>query len=162
MEKNQSKYCKTLDVDWGYIPEYQKEEVKETQQKVDKEDDEEEPTKITIFRKWVEIWIKMIYNKYSIPIIIAMAPTFLALTILGYQRAYIELNYWTRPVQTVTVSSEGPAAEMYPDSMGEYKVLRDVYPHDRYRVVYKHVDREDRFIIYTGNKQYKYKLIDII
>ena len=79
-----------------------------------------------------------------------MAPTFLALSILGYQRAYVELNYWTRPVQTVTVSSEGPAAKMYPDSMGEYKVLRDVYPHDRYRVVYKHVDREDRFIICAG------------
>ena len=60
----------------------------------------------------------------------------------------------TRTPQTVTLSSEGPANEMYPDSMGEYKVLRDVYPHDRYRVVYQHVDREDRFIVYTGNKQY--------
>ena len=148
MEKNQIKYCKTPDVDWGYILKYQKEEVKETQQKVDKEDDEEKPKKITIFRKWIEIWIKMIYNKYAFPIIIAMAPTFLALTILGYQRAYIELNYWTRPVQTVTVSSEGPAAEMHPDSMGQYSLLRDVYRYDR--PVYKHVDRENRFIIYTG------------
>ena len=68
---------------------------------------------------------------------------------------YITLNNMTSAVQTVTVSSEGPAAQIYPDSMGQYRVLRDVYPHDRYRVVYKHVDREDRFIIYTGNKQYK-------
>ena len=90
----------------------------------------------------------LIYKRYSIPITIAMAPTFLALTVLGYQRAYIELNYWTRPVQTVTVSSEGPAAEMYPDSMDKYNLLRDVYRYDR--PVYKHVDREDRFIIYTG------------
>ena len=58
----------------------------------------------------------------------------------------------TRPAQTVTVSSEGPAAEMYPDTMGQYTVLREVYRYDR--AVYKHVDREDRFIIYTGNKQY--------
>ena len=54
----------------------------------------------------------------------------------------------TRPVQTVTVSSEGPAAEMYPDSMGQYDILREVSRYDR--PVYKHVDREDRFIIYTG------------
>ena len=54
----------------------------------------------------------------------------------------------TRPVQTVTVSSEGPAAEMYSDSMGQYDILREVYRYDR--TVYKHVDREDRFIIYTG------------
>ena len=54
----------------------------------------------------------------------------------------------TRPVQTVTVSSEGPAAEMYPDFMGKYNILREVYRYDR--AVYKHVDREDRFIISAG------------
>ena len=58
------------------------------------------------------------------------------------------LSNWTRPAQTVTVSSEGPAAEMYPDYMGQYNVIRDVYRNDR--PVYKHVDREDRFIIYAG------------
>ena len=74
----------------------------------------------------------------------------LTLTSLTYLGLYLVLNNMTSPVLTVTVSSEGPAAEMFPDSMGQYKVLRDVYPHDRYRLVYKHVDREDRFIIYTG------------
>ena len=54
----------------------------------------------------------------------------------------------TRPAQTLTVSSEGPAAEMYPDCMGQYDILRGVYRYDR--AVFKHVDREDRFIIYTG------------
>ena len=136
---------------WGYIPEYQKVEVKESLEKYDKK---KEPTKIIIFLKWVEIRLKMIYNKYEIPIIIAMAPTLLALIILGYQRAYIELNYWTRPVQSVTVSSEGPAAEMYPDSMGQYNILRDVYRYDR--AVYKHVDREDRFIIFAGRNEMFY------
>ena len=61
---------------------------------------------------------------------------------------FITLNNMTSAVQTVTVSSEGPAAEMYPDSMGQYNILRDVYRYDR--PVYKHVDREDRFIIYAG------------
>ena len=82
--------------------------------------------------------------------IICVSLLILTLTFLTYLGLYGELSRMTMPAQTVTVSSEGPAAEMYPDSMGQYKVLRDVYPHDRYRVVYKHVDREDRFIVYTG------------
>ena len=136
---------------WGYIPEYQKEEVKEALEKYDKK---KEPTKIIIFLKWLEIRLKIIYNKYEIPIIISMTPTFVALTILGYQRAYIELNNWTRPIQTVTFSSEGPAAEMYPDSMGQYNIMRDVYRYDR--PVYKHVDRENRFIIFAGRNEIIY------
>ena len=61
---------------------------------------------------------------------------------------YMALNNMTIVVQSVTVSSEGPAVEIYPDSMGQYNILRDIYRYDR--PVYKHVDREDRFIIYTG------------
>ena len=61
---------------------------------------------------------------------------------------YITLNNMTSAVQSVTVSSEGPAAQIYPDSMGQYNILRDVYRYDR--PVYKHVDRKDRFIIYAG------------
>ena len=72
----------------------------------------------------------------------------LTLNLAIYFGLYGELSKLTRPAQTVTVSSEGPAAEMYPDSMGQYNVLKDVYRYDR--AVYKHVDREDRFIIYTG------------
>ena len=80
--------------------------------------------------------------------IIFLSLIILTLTFLTYLGLYTVLNNMTRPVQTVTVSSEGPAAEMYPDSMGQYDILREVYRYDR--PVYKHVDREDRFIIYTG------------
>ena len=73
---------------------------------------------------------------------------FLTLTFLTYFGLYSVLNKMTMPVQTVTVSSEGPAAEVFPDSMGQYDILREVYRYDR--PVYKHMDREDRFIIYTG------------
>ena len=73
---------------------------------------------------------------------------FLSLNFLAYFGAYMYLNNLTSATQTVTVSSEGRAAEIYPDYMGQYNVLRDVYRYDR--VVYKHVDREDRFIIYAG------------
>ena len=72
----------------------------------------------------------------------------LTLNLAIYFGLFGELSKLTRPAQTVTVSSEGPAAEMYPDSMGQYNLLRGVYRYDR--AVYKHVDREDRFIIFTG------------
>ena len=61
---------------------------------------------------------------------------------------YVQLNKLTLSAQTVTVSSEGPAAEMYPDSMGQYNVLRDIYLNDR--AIYQHIERKDRFIIYNG------------
>ena len=72
----------------------------------------------------------------------------LTLTFLTYLGMYLVLNNITSPVQTVTVSSDGPAAEKHPDYMGQYNILRDVYRYDR--AVYKHVN-SDRFIIYTGN-----------
>ena len=72
----------------------------------------------------------------------------LTLSLGVYLGLYSGLSTLTMAAQTVIVSSEGQAAEMYPDSMGQYKILKDVYRYDR--PVYKHVDREDRFIIYTG------------
>ena len=75
----------------------------------------------------------------------------LTLTFLTYLGLYLVLNKMTSPVQTVTVSSEGAAAEIYPDYMGQYNIIRDVYRYDR--AVYKHVDREDRFIIFTGRNK---------
>ena len=78
----------------------------------------------------------------------------LTLTSLTYLGLYLVLNNMTSPVKTVTVSSEGSAAEMYPDSMGQYNLLREVFRYDR--AVYKHMDTVDRFIIYTG------KVVDTI
>ena len=73
---------------------------------------------------------------------------FLTMTFVTYLGLYFVLNNLTSPVQTVTVSSEGPAAEMYPDYMGQYNILREVQRYDR--SVYKHANREDRFIIFAG------------
>ena len=78
-----------------------------------------------------------------------MSLIFLGLNFLSYGGVYILLNSLTRPAQTVTVNSEGPAAEMYPHSMGQYKILKEVYKYNR--AVYKHVDREDMFLIYSGS-----------
>ena len=38
---------------------------------------------------------------------------------------------------------------MYPESLGQYNIIRDVFRNDH--PVYKHVDRDDRFIVYYGN-----------
>ena len=47
------------------------------------------------------------------------------------------------------VSSSGPAAELYPDSLGEYRLLPDIIFNDF--PVFQHSAREDRFIIQNGN-----------
>ena len=49
----------------------------------------------------------------------------------------------------VRVSSSGPAAELYPDSLGEYRLLPDITFNDR--PVFQHSARDDRFIIQNGN-----------
>ena len=79
---------------------------------------------------------------------IILSLIFLTLNFLTYFGLYGELSRLTMAAPNVTVSSEGPAAEMYPDYMGQYSVLRNIHRYDR--AVYQHVDREDRFIIYTG------------
>ena len=48
----------------------------------------------------------------------------------------------------VRVNSSGPAAELYPDSLGEYRLLPDITHNDL--PVYKHSIRDDRFIIQNG------------
>ena len=88
-------------------------------------------------------------NKIWRSIILFTSMMTIALTLLTYLELYIGVSNIARPVQTVFASSEGPAAEMYPDYMGQYNILRDVYRHDR--AVYKHVDRGDRFIFYNGS-----------
>ena len=60
--------------------------------------------------------------------------------------------------QTVTLSSEGAANQTYPDSKGEYQLAED-HSDDVSLTVYnwyRHVDREDRFLMYNnlGNINY--------
>ena len=49
----------------------------------------------------------------------------------------------------VRVNSSGPAAELYPDSLGDYRRLPDITHNDL--PVFKHTVRDDRFIISVGN-----------
>ena len=60
-------------------------------------------------------------------------------------------NSITRAPQTVTLSSEGPANEMYPDSMGEYQLAEEVIQGwDADYTWYRHKEREDRFLMYNN------------
>ena len=47
------------------------------------------------------------------------------------------------------VTSSGPAAELYPDSLGEYRLLPDITHDDL--PVFQHSARDDRFIIQNRN-----------
>ena len=49
----------------------------------------------------------------------------------------------------VRVSSSGPAGELYPDSLGDYKLMTDIIHNDL--PVYQHSARDDRYIIGNGN-----------
>ena len=80
-----------------------------------------------------------------------MSLIILTLTVLIYFGLYNELSKLTIAAPNVTVSSEGRAAEIYPDSMGQYKILKDIYRNNR--AVYQHVDREDRFIMFRRNAE---------
>ena len=54
-------------------------------------------------------------------------------------------------VQTVTLSSEGPASETDPDSMGEYQLAeKDKEDSLIDYSWYQHKDRENRFLIYNN------------
>ena len=50
------------------------------------------------------------------------------------------------------VSSSGPAAQLYPDSLGDYYLIQNISLNDL--PVYQHSDRDDRFIISNGNYIY--------
>ena len=50
--------------------------------------------------------------------------------------------------QTVTLSSEGAANETYPESMGEYHPIENDGVGSL--TVYRHVEREDRFLLYNN------------
>ena len=52
--------------------------------------------------------------------------------------------------QTVTLSSEGGANETYPDSMGEYQLAGRYERNDFVYNLYRHKNREDRFLIYNN------------
>ena len=71
---------------------------------------------------------------------------------------FLVLNDSTsRAAQTVTLSSEGPANETYPHSIGEYQLAEEEI--QGFQAVYnwyRHKDREDRFLMYNnlGNVEY--------
>ena len=87
-----------------------------------------------------------IINKFiHILFVIMIILTIIYFTFFG---CFLVLNYSTSwAAQTVTLSSEGPANETDPHSMGEYQLPEeDTQGRDWYR----HMDRDDRFLMYNN------------
>ena len=102
----------------------------------------------------IKVDMSMIRKLILILFIILILFTILYFTCFG---CFLVLNDSTsRAAQTVTLSSEGPANETYPLSMGEYQLAEEeihgwgvggsltVYNW------YRHKDREDRFLMYNN------------
>ena len=68
---------------------------------------------------------------------------------IGMYFAVRDLIVASSPVEDIVrVSSSGPAGELYPDSLGDYR-LTDITLNDL--PVYQHSARDDRYIIGNGN-----------
>ena len=97
------------------------------------EDEDEVKIDWTIIKKFLKI--------LSVLLIIL---TIVFFTCFGGFLVWNDSTSWV--AQTVTLSSEGEANEMYPDSMGEYQLAEEIGGYSWYR----HKDREDRFLIYNN------------
>ena len=62
-------------------------------------------------------------------------------------------NSTSRAAQTVTLSSEGPANETYPDRMGDYQLIQEEITVYNW---YRHKDRKDRFLMYNNLGNFEY------
>ena len=88
----------------------------------------------------------LIKNFLKILSVLLIIFTIIYFTCLG---CFLVLNDSTnRVAQTVTLSSEGAANETYPDSMGEYQQIASDGVGSL--TVYRHVEREDRFLLYNN------------
>ena len=84
-------------------------------------------------------WI-MVKKFLRILIVLLIIYTTLYIT---FFKCFLVLNdSITRTPQIVTLSSEGPANEMYPDSMGEYQLAEE-------ENLYRHKNREDKFLMFN-------------
>ena len=93
--------------------------------------------------------IKKFMRIFSVLLIIF---TIIYFTFFGCFLVLNDSTSWA--AQTVTLSSEGGANETYPDSMGKYKRIES--DGDVSLEVYRHVEREDRFLLYNslGNTKF--------
>ena len=114
-----------------------------------------------IFNTWksledeMKIDFSIIKKFIQILFVIMIISTILYFTCFGCFLVVNDSTSWA--AQTVTLSSEGEAYEMYPDRMGEYQLVQDERQGSGVvNDLYRHKDRKDRFIMYNnfGNIEY--------
>ena len=108
-----------------------------------------------IFNTWksledeMKIDFSIIKKFIQILFVIMIISTILYFTCFGCFLVLNDSTSWA--AQTVTLSSEGPANETYPDSMGEYQLAEEeIERFDGVYNWYRHKDREDRFLMYNN------------
>ena len=103
----------------------------------------------------MKIDFSIIKKFIQILFVIMIISTILYFTCFGCFLVVNDSTSWA--AQTVTLSSEGEAYEMYPDRMGEYQLVQDERQGSGVvNDLYRHKDREDRFLMYNifGNIEY--------
>ena len=103
----------------------------------------------------IQIDWTLIKNFLKILSVLLIMLTIIYFTCFG---CFLVLNDFTSWVaQTVTLSSEGAANETYPDSMGEYQLAEEEIAGSlTVNHWYRHMDRDDRFLIYNNLGDFKY------
>ena len=108
----------------------------------------------------IQIDWTLIKNFLKILSVLLIIFTIIYFTCFGCFLVLNDSTSWA--AQTVTLSSEGPANETYPDSMGEYQLAEEeiqVWGVGGSLTVYnwyRHKDREDRFLLYNNLGNIKY------
>ena len=99
----------------------------------------------------IQIDWTLIKNFLKILSVLLIVFTIIFFTCFGCFLVLNDSTSWA--AQTVTLSSEGPANETYPHSMGEYQLAEEEIRGYNW---YQHHDREDRFLMYNslGNTEY--------
>ena len=96
-----------------------------------------------------KIDLSLIKRLLTILSVLLIIFTILYFTCFGCFLVLNDSTSWA--AQTVTLSSEGPANETYPDSMGEYQLAEEkIERFDGVYNWYRHKDREDRFLMYNS------------
>ena len=90
----------------------------------------------------------LIRNLLKILSVLLLIFTIIFFTCFG---CFLVLNDTTsQTAQTVTLSSEGAMNEINPEGMGEYQLAEGFWRFGIWFDWYRHVDKEDRFLIYNN------------